>query len=65
MFQAYLVPIMTDVQFIIGPPLFFQYKWACVQRLDAVVDLIETFHGDIVGSGPGIVILLFSKFRIF
>ena len=26
MFQAYLVPIMTDVPFIIGPPLYESEK---------------------------------------
>ena len=36
-----------------------QVKKACVQRLDGVVENIESFHGDVVGSDPGIGILFF------
>ena len=38
-----------------------------MQRLDGVVENIESFHGDIAGSSPGIGILFFlseGNFRL-
>ena len=41
MFQAYLVPIMTDVPFIIGPPLYTLWHRVQGSRRDETTIIME------------------------